>query len=165
MRGRFAAGSKKTSTSCFVEDWDRLTLTLYRGDRFWLWPVDDGPEEEEAAFPAALRNDDGTIPDTVTCDAHMAICATCHGKGTTVNPAIDGNGLDPHDPDLDADFWEDYHGGVYDIPCGCNAGKVLVLNVDPEDAGLTAVREAIESREQSLWEMEEESRMERLAGA
>lgn len=51
------------------------------------------------------------------------ICPTCRGDGTTVNPAIDGNGLTAEDFRDDPDFYDDYMGGVYDQPCGACGGS------------------------------------------
>jgi hypothetical protein len=63
---------------------------------------------------------------------HMEVCPGCHGKGSHVNRAIDGNGLDPHDPDLDEDFWDDYRSGVYDVTCDTCHGRNVVEAVDEE---------------------------------
>ncbi len=67
----------------------------------------------------------------VVFPAHNEVCARCRGTGTHVNPAIDGNGLSPNDPDLDEDFWETYFSGGYDVACyNCN-GMRVVPQVDP----------------------------------
>lgn len=59
--------------------------------------------------------------------AKFAVCPTCDGKGTRVNPAVDGNGLTSEDFDeLGEDFRENYFGGLYDIKCSeCNGIRVV----------------------------------------
>ena len=57
------------------------------------------------------------------------VCPTCEGKGTHVNRAIDGNGLDPELAD-DPDFMEDYLSGVYDVPCYECGGQNVVDVID-----------------------------------
>jgi hypothetical protein len=65
--------------------------------------------------------------------AKYEVCPTCFGKGTRVNPAIDGNGLTSSDIDeLGPDFMEDYMSGVYDIKCSeCNGNRVILV---PDEA-------------------------------
>ena len=59
------------------------------------------------------------------------ICPTCKGKGTTVNPAIDANGLSQEMME-DEDFLDGYMSGVYDQPCrACNGtGKMLESRIE-----------------------------------
>ena len=54
------------------------------------------------------------------------ICPVCDGDGTTVNPAIDANGISAEDFVADPDFRDDYMSGVFNITCrACGgAGKV-----------------------------------------
>lgn len=59
--------------------------------------------------------------------AHYAVCPTCEGRGTHVNPAVDGNGLTQDDiQELGPDFLDDYLGGVYDVRCRECLGRRVV---------------------------------------
>lgn len=93
-----------------------------------------------------------------------AICQTCRGNGTHVNPAIDGNGLSMDDPDLDEDFWDDYFQGRYDVRCDDCNGTGKVHEVDTErctPAQLNALEQAYQDRH----EYEAECAAERRMGA
>lgn len=60
------------------------------------------------------------------------VCDMCRGEGEISNRSIDGNGLDPNDPDLDEEFWENYRNKVYSVVCDeCNG--LRVVNVVDED--------------------------------
>ena len=61
------------------------------------------------------------------------ICWKCDGKGTHVNPSIDGHGLTREDFDEDPDFKEAYMRGDYDIQCTtCKGEKVISVAVLPK---------------------------------
>lgn len=71
--------------------------------------------------------------DEVTLTAKYEVCPTCDGKGTHVNPAIDGNGLTQEDFDEQGpNFREDYMSGVYDVSCYECKGLRVVLVPDTE---------------------------------
>lgn len=111
--------------------------------------------------PTHYVNEEG---DEVQLPTKWAICGNCHGNGTHVNRAIDGHGLDPHDPDLDEEFWEMYTSGGYDVRCdaGCDNGKIRAIDEDncsPEE--LTAYYEYLAEIRQ--WDRAD--RMERMMGA
>lgn len=57
----------------------------------------------------------------------FAVCPTCEGRGTHVNPSIDAHGITAEEMDeLGDDFREDYMGGVYDVACAeCNGLRVV----------------------------------------
>jgi len=67
--------------------------------------------------------------DEATLPALYEVCESCQGKGTHVNRAIDGNGLDP-ELEEDLDFMEGYLSGVYDVSCEECRGKRVVAVVD-----------------------------------
>jgi hypothetical protein len=69
------------------------------------------------------------------------ICPVCNGDGTTVNPAIDCNGLTKEDFDEDPQFAEDYRAGAYDITCRACNGRGSV-----RPAVIEALRQAAEDR-------------------
>lgn len=56
----------------------------------------------------------------------FAVCPTCEGRGSHVNPSIDSQGLSAEDFDEDPDFREDYFSGAYDVPCAeCRGNRVV----------------------------------------
>jgi rRNA maturation protein Nop10 len=60
------------------------------------------------------------------------VCWQCEGKGTIVNPAVDGNGLGREDFDADPDFERDYFAGVFDIKCPECGGLRVLMQPDEE---------------------------------
>lgn len=68
--------------------------------------------------------EDGT---EITLPTIMAVCPRCEGRGTHVNPSIDGNGITADEmAELGDDFREDYMSGVYDVPCErCHGANVI----------------------------------------
>lgn len=81
--------------------------------RFEFTLVESGGDEVEVSLPAVF-----------------VVCHRCEGKGTHVNPAIDGNGLSREDFDADPDFAEGYMRGDYDIACQTCKGLRVVTQVD-----------------------------------
>jgi hypothetical protein len=68
---------------------------------------------------------------TLEFPARRVICSRCDGKGTHVNPNIDGNGITGEEmSELGPDFFEDYMGGVFDVRCEECRGEKIVLEVD-----------------------------------
>ena len=66
------------------------------------------------------------LVDEVELPTIMEVCGTCSGKGTTVDPAIDGHGISPEEFADDPDFAESYFRGDYDVPCRtCSGHKVV----------------------------------------
>jgi len=54
------------------------------------------------------------------------VCPKCEGKGSHVNPSIDGNGLTYEDFENDPDFEEAYFAGNYDVECyECHGQRVV----------------------------------------
>lgn len=64
----------------------------------------------------------------------MEVCDRCEGRGTHVNPNIDGNGITSSEwAEWDEESRENYMSGVYDVRCEeCNGANVVAV-VD-EDA-------------------------------
>lgn len=89
----------------------------YRQDSSYYRNADDLVADFEAAYDVALPT-------------RKIVCPQCDGRGSTVNRSIDGNGLDPNDPDLDETFWDDYRSGVYDVVCDECHGANVVDDVD-----------------------------------
>lgn len=56
----------------------------------------------------------------------FAVCPTCEGRGSHVNPGIDAEGLSAEDFAEDPDFEESYFRGDYDVPCAeCGGARVV----------------------------------------
>jgi hypothetical protein len=58
------------------------------------------------------------------------VCPRCEGRGSIVNPSVDGNGISPEQFAEDPDFEEAYFSGVYDIHCPECEGKRVVAVPD-----------------------------------
>lgn len=73
-----------------------------------------------------VENQKGELVELVL-PATFEVCPRCRGKGTHVNPAVDGSGLSQEDFDEGGpEFFEDYMSGVYDVACYECGGKRLV---------------------------------------
>lgn len=66
----------------------------------------------------------------VSLPAKFEVCHTCRGKGTRVNPSIDGNGISREQFDEDPDFAESYFNGDYDVQCSACKGKRVIAVID-----------------------------------
>lgn len=57
----------------------------------------------------------------------FTVCPRCEGRGSHVNPAIDGQGITAEEmDDLGEDFRDDYVSGVYDVACEeCHGLRVV----------------------------------------
>jgi hypothetical protein len=76
------------------------------------------------------------------------VCPNCEGKGTTVNPSIDGNGLSWDDMwEQGEDFIDDYFGGVYDVACAeCGGNRVIEDSPEAEEQRAYEAERAYEIR-------------------
>lgn len=103
--------------------------------------------------------------DEIEIATITAPCPRCRGKGSHVNPAVDGNGLSQEDFDeAGPEFRDDYMAGVYDVPCyECKGARVILV---PDRAKLTK-KERVAWYEQvrELAEMAAEEEAERRMGA
>lgn len=70
--------------------------------------------------------------DELKLPARYEVCRRCDGKGTHVNPAVDGHGISPEEFVEDPDFEEAYFSGRYDVNCYECSGKCVVLVVYEE---------------------------------
>ncbi len=98
--------------------------------------------------------------------ARFEVCPRCEGRGTHVNPAIDGHGIsqDEWERDWDEESRENYFSGVYDVACyECNGLRVVPV-VD-EDRCPPDLLAAYLEREREDAEFEAVCRMERMMGA
>lgn len=60
------------------------------------------------------------------------VCSRCEGKGTHVNPNIDGNGITAEEFAEDPEFAENYFSGLYDVRCEECDGLRVVQVVDED---------------------------------
>jgi RecJ-like exonuclease len=86
------------------------------------------------------------------------ICPVCEGDGTTVNPAIDGNGLTAEDFSDDPDFREDYFSGKYDIQCRACNGTGKIRESEVEELEQAAEDRALAAREDGNFEAYQHAR-------
>jgi len=64
----------------------------------------------------------------VTLPGKYEVCPKCEGRGSIVNPSVDGNGISPEQFAEDPDFEEAYFAGVYDIKCPeCHGQRVVAV--------------------------------------
>ena len=96
--------------------------------------------------------------------AKFALCPRCRGRGSHVNPAVDGQGISQSEFDEDPDFQEAYFRGDYDVACHTCAGEKVVKVVDRERASQEELK-AFDLQERELRELEAEEAAERRAGA
>lgn len=92
--------------------------------------------------------------------ARFEVCLHCHGEGTHVNPAVDGNGLTREDFDADPDFMESYMAGDYDVQCALCKGARVVPVPDPSRWTYTEKRAYVRHR-QGLREYQRDYESER----
>lgn len=73
-----------------------------------------------------VETDDGE--EVFECPAVYAVCSKCQGKGSHVNPAVDGHGISADEFAEDPSFEEEYFNGTYDITCQkCNGERVTLI--------------------------------------
>lgn len=96
--------------------------------------------------------------------AKFALCPRCHGVGSHVNPAIDGNGISPEEFREDPDFEEAYFRGDYDVACDRCAGEKVIKVIDREKATQLELK-FFDDQERELRELEAEEAAERRVGA
>jgi hypothetical protein len=88
-----------------------------------------------------VENDEGE-PVELELPSKFVVCARCMGRGSHVNPSIDGNGLSREDFDeAGPEFFDDYMAGVYDVACySCGGKRVVEL---PDLQKLTAAERVL----------------------
>jgi len=126
-----------------------MNLREPSGDRFSVEEVPDSELSDDDKVAEIVRNQDeqeaesalraiGEPFHVLTWDddegrelryivpARFEVCQSCRGKGTRVNPAIDGHGISSEEFAEDPDFEEAYWRGDYDIRCDeCNGQRVV----------------------------------------
>lgn len=97
------------------------------------------------------------IIDEVEIPFQYEVCDRCNGKGTHVNPSIDGNGITGDEmAEAGPEFLEDYMSGVYDVSCyECHGQRVVMV---PDVAVLTPEeREIVKGHEEYKAELRHEA--------
>jgi len=98
-----------------------------------------------------LHDREGDVVE-VSLPGRYEVCPRCGGKGSIVNPAVDGNGLSDRDFEEDPDFEEAYFSGVYDIPCLECFGKKVIAMPDVARCSFAQKRLLVSER---LWQKDE----------
>lgn len=115
--------------------------------------LDPEGDEYEVAFPAVFE-----------------VCPTCEGKGTHVNPAIDGDGITSEEWERDwgSDEREAYFAGAYDVSCEECHGQRVVPVINEEAAKAQGLGEELAQYHEQIREEDEYQRTcaaERRMGA
>ncbi len=84
----------------------------------WGW-------SEEGDF--LVHNSDDSEEGKTKYPAKRIVCTCCDGRGSTVDPSIDSNGISQDEFDEDPDFQERYFSGGFDIICPHCEGNNVVL--------------------------------------
>lgn len=80
------------------------------------------------------------------------ICPECEGHGTKDHPAFSNGFTQSEWNDNDEDFQVDYMRGAYDVPCGCEGGRIrmpIVANMTYQEK-----RALAEQRQHARWKAE-----------
>jgi|CXWL01.1.fsa_nt_gi hypothetical protein len=106
------------------------------------------------------------VEETVEVPTKRALCPTCDGKGTTVNPAVDSHGISPEEFAEDPDFEEAYFRGDFDVRCRECGGEKVIDNIDWETLEKTdpELAKQVREHEDRRYQMEQETRNEQRWG-
>jgi hypothetical protein len=122
-------------------------------------------DERRMIASVTLENEDG---EEITAEAPVIfeVCGRCGGRGSHVNPSIDGHGItmEEWDQDWSEDEREGYLSGRYDVTCYECAGKRVVAVID-ETRCDSDVLDQIRRLEREDAEYEAICRAERAMGA
>ena len=119
-----------------------------------MGPWYDSLDEKAMTAVAIINGEDVTMP------VQWAVCPTCEGAGSHVNPSIDAGGISPEDFAADPDFEEAYRSGRYDVPCyECGGRRVVAVPIDKAD------RKAIARQREGDREFAAMCRLEERMGA
>ena len=98
----------------------------------------------------------------VTLPTKFEVCPRCEGKGTHVNPSIDGNGITSDQwAEWTDDERDDYFNGVYDVTCYTCRGANVVPVVDRKRA-TSAQLKAYDRQTRDMAEIDAIQRQEML---
>ncbi len=92
-----------------------------------------GYDENHGVLSVDVYIDDEYVCDletSVDFPACLAVCPTCKGSGTYVNPAIDASGITRDQFDEDPYFEESYRAGHYDVTCATCRGNRVIPVID-----------------------------------
>ena len=120
-------------------------------------------DERRLKLAVELGEDDTLVEFPARCE----VCSTCGGRGSHVNPDVDGHGITADEFAEDPGFQEQYSRGTYDVPCyGCGGRRVVpVIDRDAAAAeGLGAYLQAYDQQQEELAECYAQQLAERRAG-
>lgn len=96
--------------------------------------------------------------ETHELPGRFEVCPRCSGKGSYVNPAIDGHGITAEEfaHDWDEDSREGYFAGRYDVTCATCHGEhvIMVPNRDTADAAVLKLYDDAVDQER-IWDAED----------
>lgn len=90
-------------------------------------------DREHNRFTVEVYGEDenGDYSEEITLPATLEVCDGCHGTGTHVHRAIDGNGITGAEwEEWDYEDREDYMGGRFDVTCEDCHGRNVMPVVD-----------------------------------
>ena len=109
------------------------------------------------------EDDEGDYSEEVTLPAKLEVCYGCHGTGSHVHRAIDGNGITGEEwAEWDPEDREDYMAGRFDVTCEDCHGRNVMPVVDWDnvpDKTAERVHKHLEWEADYAAECEEERRM------
>ncbi len=100
-----------------------------------------------------------------TVSFKFAVCPTCRGKGSHVNPSIDAGGITSSEwEEWDEEDRESYMSGAYDVQCYECKGNRVIPEMD-RDSVSPELLEQIDRIDRENAEFEAVCRAERMMGA
>lgn len=116
-------------------------------------------------MPIACEDEEagGFEGDTLDVPCKAEVCGVCDGRGSYVNPAIDGHGITAEEwngPDWDDDSRQAYLSGGYDVQCAeCHGLRVVpVPDLERCDDAQKAAVAAYEQHLQDVARWDDEDR-------
>ena len=91
-------------------------------------------------IPVYHEDTDDVVDTDFTVAVNVVVCTRCDGRGSIVNPSVDGHGLGREDFE-DEDFAEAYWGGHFDICCPTCHGNNIEYVIDEERTDPKALQE------------------------
>ena len=110
------------------------------------------------------ENDEGE-EITAKLPAEYEVCSRCQGRGTHVNPNIDGHGISEDEwngPDWDEDSRQTYLSGGYDVTCEECRGLRVVLVVDESRCDKSLLERYLRARDAEAADAREDAAIRRM---
>lgn len=106
--------------------------------------------------------DEIDVEEQIELPGKYEVCGRCQGKGSHMNPAIDGHGITAEEwwgPDWDDESREMYMNGGYDVTCHRCDGHRVVLVVDKAKIEQSLLKEYLSDMDRRAHEDYVERRM------